>query len=157
MSVSCVCVPSQKNRFPVYWRLLVQEHIAPYSDRRHMRHDIIKKCFFFLSVSVRFGIGATIRTRWEIQCLLYAGIFFFKGFIKVCPALEMSSLWGRMSYFLGSFPWFVEAGEAWGTTTLFQRLMFLPISFELNTVETWGPQVKDAPEPNILPEMFRKL
>ena len=29
--------------------------------------------FLFLSVSVRFGIGATISTRWDIQGLLYAG------------------------------------------------------------------------------------
>ena len=27
------------------------------------------------SISIRFGIGATICTRWEIQCLPYAAIF----------------------------------------------------------------------------------
>ena len=29
-----------------------------------------------MSVSVRFGMGATIRSRQEIECLLYAGFFF---------------------------------------------------------------------------------
>ena len=45
-------------------------------------------CFFpFLSVSVRFGIGATIRTHREIQCLPYAGYFYD---VLEWPLLELS-------------------------------------------------------------------
>ena len=58
-------------------------------DTLYVTHD-----FFLLlpslSVSVRFGIGATILTRQEIQCLLYAGFWtniliqmVFKGIVNL--------------------------------------------------------------------------
>ena len=43
-----------------------------------MKHNIFDLFLFFspfLFLSVSFGIGATIRTRLEIQCLPYAGFF----------------------------------------------------------------------------------
>ena len=49
-----------------------------------MTHDILYIYIYinlfgpFLSLSVRFGIGATIRTHREIQCLPYAGFFAIK-------------------------------------------------------------------------------
>ena len=46
-------------------------------NMRHVTYDkwqiTIFIFFMFLIVSVRFGMGATIRTRWENQCLPYAG------------------------------------------------------------------------------------
>ena len=47
-------------------------HLTP--DTWHMTPDLVKDFFFFFSSSC---IGASIRTRWEIQCLPYAGFFLF--------------------------------------------------------------------------------
>ena len=40
--------------------------------------------FLFSSISVHFGIGATIRTRRESQCLPYAGFFGIGASIRAC-------------------------------------------------------------------------
>ena len=45
------------------------KHCILIPDTWHMTDDIFGP---FLSVYIRFGIGATIRTRREIQCLPYA-------------------------------------------------------------------------------------
>ena len=38
---------------------------------------------FFLSVFVRFGIGATICKQWDIQCLQYAGFLVYIVYITL--------------------------------------------------------------------------
>ena len=96
----CVCLPLRETRFAVDGRLLVKECIANIviplkkmllfqwfwlvGDRWqvihvthkltwHVTYDIFDNIFFFLiSFFVFFGIVATIRTLWQIQCCLYA-------------------------------------------------------------------------------------
>ena len=43
----------------------------------------------FLSISVRFGIGATIRIGQEIQCLPYAGFFIQRLCRKILTYLKV--------------------------------------------------------------------
>ena len=43
--------------------------------KRKRKKKKIDKNYPFLSISVRFGIAATIRIGREIQCLPYAGFF----------------------------------------------------------------------------------
>ena len=89
----CVCVPAQKPRFLVVWRLLVKERIAnigiPLGLSVFCRFNIFLGFSVFakqptvhnggvcrgrcvaVGVSDSFGIGATIGTHREIYCLPY--------------------------------------------------------------------------------------
>ena len=53
-------------------------------DMRHLTYYFF---FTILSVSVPFGLGATIRTRREIHCLPYGGLLWII-MIKLCIVLQ---------------------------------------------------------------------
>ena len=89
-----------------------------------------------------------------------AGLFFLEtSFIKVLLSGGLSSLWGWITYFSRSCPRCIDAGKAGRVRHYISESVFhiRPLSFEWNTMETWGRQIIDAPGPNLLLWTIRKF
>ena len=61
----------------------------------HVTHNLF---FFFFSVLVRFGIGATIRTRRENLCLLYTGFSLLSSRDIINPMTLTLQLWNPTDF-----------------------------------------------------------